>query len=249
MMTRKKILVLLASGLMVAGGLGGVAAQAVANASEIRAASAATSTETPSASPTATPIATPTPTTPPAASTHIDEFYLQDLWLRFREAGQVAMASCMADAGFGFDQTTFDGMPPALSEADQAAWQAAAEPCRGVRDAAVAAAEATYVPSEEERATALAFATQYQGWIDAMRSCMADRGHGFVGDVDLTLQVGPYPEGQQATGMPDGLSPEEAHQWRLDSSGYDSSYPESEQSTWEASCGAVADAAYGGPGH
>jgi hypothetical protein len=219
MMTRKKILVLLASGLVVAGGLGGVAAQAVADASEIRAASAATSTETPSASPTATPIATPTPTTPPAASTHIDEFYLQDLWLRFREAGQVAMASSMAEAGFGFDQTTFDGMPPALSEADQAAWQAAAEPCREVRDAAVAEAEATYVPSEEERATALAFATQYQGWIDAMRSCMADRGHQFVGDVDLTLQVGPYPEGQQATGMPVGLSPEEAHQWRLDSSG------------------------------
>ena len=159
------------------------------------------------------------------------------------------MASCMTEAGFGFDDTSFDGMPPGLSEADQDAWQAAAVPCREERDAATAAAEAAYVPTEEERATALAFATQYQGWIDAMRSCMADRGHEFVGAVDMTLQAYPYPEGQQATGMPDGLSPEESHQWKLDATGYDSSYPESEQSTWDASCGFVADAAYGGPGH
>ena len=238
-MIRKKILVLLTSGLVVAGGLGGVAAQAVASSAKAPAEATATPTES----------ATPTATTPPTESTHINEFYLQGLWQRFFEVGTAAMASCMTEAGFGFDDTSFDGMPPGLSEADQDAWQAAAVPCREERDAATAAAEAAYVPTEEERATALAFATQYQGWIDAMRSCMADRGHEFVGAVDMTLQAYPYPEGQQATGMPDGLSPEESHQWKLDATGYDYSFPESEQSTWEASCGFVADAAYGGPGH
>ena len=238
-MIRKKILVLLTSGLVVAGGLGGVAAQAVASSAEAPAEATATPTDS----------ATPTATTPPTESTHINEFYLQGLWQRFFEVGTAAMASCMTEAGFGFDDTSFDGMPPGLSEADQDAWQAAAVPCREERDAATAAAEAAYVPTEEERATALAFATQYQGWIDAMRSCMADRGHEFVGAVDMTLQAYPYPEGQQATGMPDGLSPEESHQWKLDATGYDYSFPESEQSTWEASCGFVADAAYGGPGH
>ncbi|WP_229939117.1 hypothetical protein [Plantibacter cousiniae (nom. nud.)] len=243
MMIRKKILVLLTSGLVVAGGLGGVAAQAVASSAEAPAEATATPTDS------ATPTASPTATTPPTESTHINEFYLQGLWQRFFEVGKAAMASCMTEAGFGFDDTSFDGMPPGLSEADQDAWQAAAVPCREERDAATAAAEAAYVPTEEERATALAFATQYQGWIDAMRSCMADRGHEFVGAVDMTLQAYPYPEGQQATGMPDGLSPEESHQWKLDATGYDYSFPESEQSTWEASCGFVADAAYGGPGH
>ena len=242
-MIYKKILVLLTSGLVVAGGLGGVAAQAVASSAEAPAEAPATPTES------ASPAATPAATTLPTESTHINEFYLQGLWQRFFEVGKAAMASCMTEAGFGFDDTSFDGMPPGLSEADQDAWQAAAVPCREERDAATAAAEAAYVPTEEERATALAFATQYQGWIDAMRSCMADRGHEFVGAVDMTLQAYPYPEGQQATGMPDGLSPEESHQWKLDATGYDSSFPESEQSTWEASCGFVADAAYGGPGH
>ena len=242
-MIRKKMLVLLTSGLVVAGGLGGVAAQAVASSAEAPAEATATRTES------ASPAATPAATTLPTESTHINEFYLQGLWQRFFEVGTAAMASCMTEAGFGFDDTSFDGMPPGLSEADQDAWQAAAVPCREERDAATAAAEAAYVPTEEERATALAFATQYQGWIDAMRSCMADRGHEFVGAVDMTLQAYPYPEGQQATGMPDGLSPEESHQWKLDATGYDYSFPESEQSTWEASCGFVADAAYGGPGH
>ncbi|ROR80055.1 hypothetical protein SAMN06295974_1951 [Plantibacter flavus] len=244
-MIRKKILVLLTSGLVVAGGLGGVAAQAVASSAEAPAEATATPAETETVTPTATPAAT----TPPTESTHIDEFYLQGLWQRFFEVGKAAMASCMTEAGFGFDDTSFDGMPPGLSTADQDAWQAAAVPCLEERDAATAAAEAAYVPTEEERAEALAFATQYQGWIDAMRSCMADRGHEFVGAVDMTLQAYPYPEGQQATGMPDGLSPEESHQWKLDATGYDYSIPESEQSTWEASCGFVADAAYGGPGH
>lgn len=242
-MIRKKILVLLTSGLVVAGGLGGVAAQAVASSAEAPAEATATRTES------ASPAATPAATTLPTESTHINEFYLQGLWQRFFEVGKAAMASCMTEAGFGFDDTSFDGMPPGLSEADQDAWQTAAVPCREERDAATTAAEAAYVPTEEERATALAFATQYQGWIDAMRSCMADRGHEFVGAVDMTLQAYPYPEGQQATGMPDGLSPEESHQWKLDATGYDSSFPESEQSTWEASCGFVADAVYGGPGH
>ena len=163
MMIRKKILVLLTSGLVVAGGLGGVAAQAVA--SSAKAPAEATATPTASATPTETPAAT----TPPTESTHINEFYLQGLWQRFFEVGTAAMASCMTEAGFGFDDTSFDGMPPGLSEADQDAWQAAAVPCREERDAATAAAEAAYVPTEEERATALAFATQYQGWIDAMR--------------------------------------------------------------------------------
>lgn len=244
-MARKKMMVLLTSGLVIAGGFGGVAAQAMANSADVPPEATAAESPTPAATPDAVPAEATTETT----ATHIDEFYLQGLWQRFYEAGQATMETCMADAGFGFDGATFDGMPEGLSDADQGAWQAAAVPCREERDQTVVAAEAAYVPTEEERATALAFATQYQGWIDAMRSCMADRGHEFVGAVDMTLQSYPYPEDQDATGMPDGLSPEEVHQWRLDSSGYDSSYPETEQSTWEASCGFVADAASGGPGH
>ncbi|SMQ57903.1 hypothetical protein SAMN06295909_0068 [Plantibacter sp. VKM Ac-1784] len=233
-MARKKFLTLVTAGLVVAGGFGGVAAQAVSMNSVADV-----------ADDTAAPTVPDETTTPAVDDAYIDEFFLQGKWQEFRQVGQLTMESCMAEGGFPFDGTTFDGMPSGLSEVDQEAWYAAAEPCWAERDAATAAAEAAYVPTEEERAAALAFAGQYQGWIDEMRSCMADRGHEFVGDVDMTLQTAPFADAKLPAGMPDGLSPDDAHTWLLDATGYDSSYPRSEQSTWEASCGFVADAAAG----
>lgn len=238
-MVRKKFLTLVAAGVVAAGGFGGVAAQAASLHSTADAPDGTTTSPAPEETPTQTP---PSST---ANDAYIDEFYLQDKWQEFRQVGLLTMESCMAEDGFPFDASTFDGMPEGLSEVDQDAWYVAAELCWPERDAAAAAAEAAYVPTEEERAAALAFATQYQGRIDTMRSCMADRGHEYVGDVDMTLKTPPFDEDQRSAGMPDGLSPEETHQWLLDATGYDSSYPQSEQSTWEASCGFVADAAAG----
>lgn len=238
-MVRKKFLTLVAAGVVAAGGFGGVAAQAVSLHST---ADAPDDTAT-STAPEETP--TQTPPSPAANDAYIDEFYLQDKWQEFRQVGLLTMESCMAEDGFPFDASTFDGMPEGLSEVDQDAWYAAAELCWPERDAAAAAAEAAYVPTEEERAAALAFATQYQGWIDEMRSCMADRGHEYLGDVDMTLKTPPFDEDQRSAGMPDGLSPEETHQWIIDAYAYDSSYPESEQGTWETACTTAADAASG----
>ncbi|WP_138945640.1 hypothetical protein [Plantibacter sp. M259] len=238
-MVRKKFLTLVAAGVVAAGGFGGVAAQTVSLHSTADAPDAAAT----STAPEETPAPTPTPSA--ANDAYIDQFFLQDKWQEFREVGQLTMESCMAEAGFPYDGTTFDGMPSGLSEVDQEAWYAAAEPCWPQRDAASAAAEAAYVPTAEERATALAFAEQYQRHIDAMRSCMADRGHEFVGDVDMTLQTAPFADTERPAGMPDGLSPEETHQWIIDAYAYDSSYPESQQGTWESACVTAADAAAG----
>lgn len=238
-MARKKFLILVAAGLVAAAGFGGVAAQALS----MRPATDSSDAPETSASSPETP--TPTPTSPPTDAAHIDEFFLQDKWQEFRQVGLLTMESCMVEAGFPFDGTTFDGMPSGLSEVDQEAWYAAAEPCWVQRDAASAAAEAAYVPTAEERATALAFAAQYQRHIDVMRSCMADRGHEFVGDVDMTLQTAPFADADRPAGMPDGLSPEETHQWIIDAYAYDSSYPESEQGTWERACVTAADVAAG----
>lgn len=238
-MARKKFLILVTAGLVAAGGFGGVAAQAL---SMRPATDSSDAPETSASSPE-------TPTTPPTDAGHIDEFFLQGLWQEFREVGQLTMESCMAEAGFPYDGTTFDGMPSGLSEVDQEAWYAAAEPCWPQRDAASAAAEAAYVPTAEERATAQAFAVQYQVWIDAMRSCMADKGHEFVGAVDMTLQTAPYADSELPGGMPEGLSADEQHQWTIDAYAYDSTYPEWEQGTWETSCVLVADAVSGGTAH
>lgn len=243
MMARKKFLILVTAGLVVAGGIGGVAAQALSMNPE------AISSEAVAETTAATPQPSAIPTALPTSATRIDEFFLGDLWMEFLQVGKLTMESCMTDAGFPYDGTTFDGMPEGLSEADQGAWETAAFPCRAQSAAAIEAAEAAYVPSEEERAAALAFAAQYQVWIDAMRSCMADLGHEFVGDVDMTLQTAPFDGSDLPGGMPEGLSPEEQHQWTIDAYAYDSTYPETEQGTWETACVTVADAAYGGPGH
>lgn len=242
-MARRKFLVLVTAGLVVAGGIGGVAAQALTMSSMAK--TSARSAETPTAA--TQPSSNPTPLSTDA--TRIDEFYLKDLWLQFHELGKLTMESCMAEAGFPFDGTTFDGMPEGLSEADQDVWQTSAEPCREQSASAIEAAEAAYVPTEEERAAAMAYATRYQLWIDEMRSCMAEKGHEFVGAVDMTLQTAPYGDSDLQNGMPKGLTPEEQHQWVIDAYAYDSSYPETEQGTWDTACVTVADAAYGGPGH
>lgn len=243
MMARKKFLILVTAGLVVAGGIGGVAAQALSMNP------AATSSDAVAETSAATPQPSATPTVLPTPATHIDEFFLEGLWMEFIQVGKLTMESCMTEAGLPYDGTTFDGMPSGLSDGDQATWETAAAPCREQSDAAIEAAEAAYVPSEEERAAALAFAVRYQVWIDEMRSCMADLGHDFVGDVDMTLQTAPFAGIDLPGGMPEGLSPEEQHQWIIDAYAYDSTYPETEQGTWETACVTAADAATGGPAH
>lgn len=242
-MARKKFLILVTAGLVVAGGIGGVAAQALSEGP------VATSSEAVAEAESATPQPSATPTVLPTPATRIDQFFLGDLWMEFLQVGKLTMESCMSEAGYPYDATTFDGMPAGLSDVAQGEWQEAAVPCQEQSGAAMEAAEAAYVPSEEERAAALAFAVRYQVWIDEMRSCMAGLGHEFVGDVDMTLQTAPFVDSDLPAGMPEGLSPEEQHQWVIDAYAYDSSYPETEQGTWDTACVTAADAATGGPAH
>lgn len=241
-MARGRFLTLVAAGLVAAGGFGGLAAQAL---------SAGPAADPPAGPGSAASAAdAPEATTRPVDEAHIDEFFLQDQWHELRQVARLTQESCMAEAGFPFDGTTFDGMPSGLSEVDQDTWQAAADPCRELGSQAMVAAEAAYVPTAQERAAASAFAAQYQVWIDEMRTCMTGRGHEFVGAVDPTLHTAPYVDSDRPAGMPDGLSLEERHEWIVDAYAYDSTSPEWEQGTWDEACVTVADAVvFSGAGH